>query len=101
MKLQKQSNLEADLISDIQKLIVKINDLLQHPDEAEYLVDLLPEEVIKRYGRERAVEAARVILKNSVSKELSDKCTEIWRDFRRGSDTHSRKLRVHPGRENS
>ena len=70
-----------DLVTEIQRTVVKINDLLQHKGEAEYLVDLMSDEVIKRYGRERAVEAARIVLKESVSQELSKKFTDLWRMF--------------------
>jgi hypothetical protein len=62
-----------DLVTEIQRTVVKINDLLQHKGEAEYLVDLMSDE--------RAVEAARIVLKESVSQELSKKYTDLWRMF--------------------
>jgi uncharacterized protein (DUF2164 family) len=68
-----------DLVTEIQRTVVKINDLLVHKGEAEYVVDLMSDEVIKRYGRDRAIEAARTVLKESVSQELSKKCTDLWR----------------------
>jgi hypothetical protein len=81
VKTESKPEKTLDLVSEIQRTIVKINDLLVHKGEAEYVVDLMNDNVIKRYGRERAVEAARTVLKESVSQELSNKCTDLWRKF--------------------
>jgi hypothetical protein len=58
---------ELNLIIELQKLIVKINNLVQHIDEPEYLVDLVSDDLLKQYGRERIEEAARVVLEECIS----------------------------------
>lgn len=76
-----KTNQNDEAVTEVQKLIVKINNLLQHKDEAEYLVDLMPAEVIKRFGRERVVEAAQIVLKEPVSPELSEKFSKLWQEI--------------------
>jgi hypothetical protein len=81
VKTESKPEKTLDLVTEIQRTIVKINDLLVHKDEAEYVVDLMNDAVIKRYGRNRAIEAARTVLKESVSQELSNKFTDLWSKF--------------------
>jgi hypothetical protein len=81
VKTESKPEKTLDLVTEIQRTVIKINDLLQHRGEAEYVVDLMNDAAIKRYGRERAIEAARSVLKESVSQELSIKCTDLWRKF--------------------
>ena len=80
-RLVHPNEIPMDLITEIQRVIVKVNDLLKHKDEAEYLLDLIPSEVIKCFGRERVVEAARIVLKESVSQDLSEKFSALWKEF--------------------
>jgi hypothetical protein len=72
---------KLNLIIELQKLIVKINNLVQHIDEPEYLVDLVSDDLLKQYGRERIEEAARIVMKECVSQELSEKFTRLTRQF--------------------
>jgi hypothetical protein len=72
---------KLNLIIELQKLIVKINNLVQHIDEPEYLVDLVSDDLLKQYGRERIEEAARVVLKECISQELSEKFTKLMRQL--------------------
>jgi integrase len=50
---------KLNLVIELQKLIVKINNFVQHIDEPEYLVDLVSGDLLKQYRRERIEEAAR------------------------------------------
>jgi hypothetical protein len=72
---------KLNLIIELQKLIVKINNFVQHIDEPEYLVDLVSDDLLKQYRRERIEEAARIVLKECISQELSEKFTKLMREF--------------------
>jgi hypothetical protein len=71
----------TNLVIELQKLIVKINNFVQHIDEPEYLVDLVSDDLLKQYRRERIEEAARIVLKECISEGLSVKFTKLGREF--------------------
>jgi hypothetical protein len=74
------NNDDAEIVTEVQNLIVKINNLLWRHCEPEYLVDLMSDELIARYGRERLEEVAGEMMKNPIeAPELSRKFTELWR----------------------
>jgi vacuolar-type H+-ATPase subunit E/Vma4 len=68
---------KQELVKAIQDLITKVNDLVQHIDEPEYLVDLMPEHLVQQFGQERITETARAVLKKGVSKGLSKKFSAL------------------------
>jgi hypothetical protein len=71
------SSKNAELVERMQQLIAKINNLVQHIDEPEYLVDLVPDEVVQQYGREQIEKAARAVLRDGVSETLSKKFSAL------------------------
>ena len=72
---------KLNLVIELQKLIVKINNFVQHIDEPAYLVDLVSDDLLKQYGRERIEEAARIVMRECISEELSEKFTKLMREF--------------------
>ncbi len=77
MQLENNFFHDAEIVAEVKNLIVKINNLLSHRGEAAYFVDLMSDELIARYGRERLEEAAGEIL-GTEDPELSKKFTELW-----------------------
>jgi len=71
----KRTNPET--LKAIQNVVAKINDLVQHIDEPEYLVDLMPPELIETYGTEELESAVRMVYRHSASDELSEKFTNL------------------------
>ncbi len=76
------NNENAELVTEVQKLIVQINNLLSHRDDPEYYVDLMSDDLVKRYGRQRLEEATGLVLgKPSTALELSERFTNFLRQF--------------------
>ena len=81
------TNQNAEAVAVVQNLIRKINNLLRHgPDQyqdPEYYVDLMGDDVTKRYGRESLEAAVRQVVKASseVMTELSTKFTALLKTF--------------------
>jgi hypothetical protein len=71
----------AEIRAAVQDLIVKINNLVQHIDEPEYLVDLISDALVQKYGRERIENTARLVMREGVSECLSKKFTDLLRKF--------------------
>ena len=49
---------DGELVTEIRKRLIKINDYIQHPTE-EYFADLMDLDLIQTYGRERIKEVVR------------------------------------------
>jgi hypothetical protein len=73
------NNQDAEIVAEVKKLIAKINNLLWHRYEPDYLLDLMGDDLIARHGRERLKEVAGPMLTDPVeAPELSKKFTKLW-----------------------
>jgi hypothetical protein len=77
------NNENAEVMAEVQKLIVKINNLLQYRHLPEYYVDLMSDEVVNRFGRERLEKATDQMLrgKPKLMPGLSTKFTDLVGKF--------------------
>lgn len=73
----------ADAVAEVQRVFVKINNLLQHRHQPEYYVDLMSDEVVNRFGRERLEKATEQMLKGMPKPipGLSKKFTDLVEKF--------------------
>jgi hypothetical protein len=79
MQFEKDVNQNGEIATEVKNLIIKINNLLSHPREAEYLVDLMGDDIIARHSREQLEEVAGEMLKHPIEDpELSKKFTDLW-----------------------
>src|SRR5580704_7937327 len=77
----KSKRIDPATLTAIQNLVVKINDLVQHIDEPEYLVDLMPIDLIETYGRQELESLVGQLLYQSFDDELSEQYTELCHKF--------------------
>ena len=72
----------AELVKEVQNLIVKINNVNQNRSWPEYYVDLMSDDLLKRYGRSCLEEVTGLVLKQpSAAAELSERFTNILYEF--------------------
>jgi hypothetical protein len=81
--IKDNNSTNPELVAELQKVVVKINDVFQHPNEVEYFVDLVSDGLIQQYGRELVTQTIRFVLNKSTSPELSKKLTGLRRKFDR------------------
>ena len=87
----------VEVVKELHKLITKCNDYIQHPD-AEYLVDLVSEDLLEQYGRKQLVEVAQLMMWQAEElPALSKKFSELFQLFNEryyGGDLPSYKVLV-------
>lgn len=81
VKSDSTNNQRAEMLAIVQNLIVKINNLVQHVEEPEYLVDLMPAELIQKYGREQLENTAGMLIGEGTSEGLSKKFSTLLQRF--------------------
>jgi hypothetical protein len=69
----------GEVVTAVQNLFVKINNLLQHRHQPEYYVDLMSDEVVNRFGRECIEKATEQMLQGLPKpiRGLSKKFTDL------------------------
>jgi hypothetical protein len=72
-------NEDTELVAGVENVIVKVYNLVKDIDKLEYLVDLMPTQLIRCHGRERVENIARHVLQEGVSEELSKKFSALLR----------------------
>lgn len=77
-----ESNGNGELVKELHKLLVRINDYIQHPDP-NHFSDLVSEDLVRRYGRKQVEETARVVVYGNgcYLPVLSQRFTELFRIF--------------------
>jgi hypothetical protein len=77
-----ESNGNGELVKELHKLLVRINDYVQHPDP-NHFADLVSEDLMRHYGRKQVEETARVVVYGNgcYLPVLSQRFTELFRVF--------------------
>jgi len=77
-----ESNGNGELVKELHKLLVRINDYIQHPDP-NHFSDLVSEDLVQHYGRKQVEETARVVVYGNgcYLPVLSQRFTELFRVF--------------------